>query len=273
MSKGLPATPRRKSGAPPEAGEAGRKTQIARANARALTLAPIIAEIQANEIMRPHAIAAALTDRGVQTAQGHRFWRGKEVRQVLDRLARLAPSSSASTQSPTSPRPNRAAKPLIDMSGTILSNTGGKVITCSQARRRGRPSAREIVGQILTHMRREGSSLREPHAFLAKMVGAINNRALGDRSWSETAIVKHVSTWLRENPDLNDYRVALTLKEAARESGVKRALLDIAISRGTLRAHKCVARTMILQSDLQRFVTQFSAFRGARGIDGGEPEV
>jgi hypothetical protein len=86
MSKGLPATLRRKAGAPPEAGEAGRKTQTARANARALTLAPIIAEIQANDITRPHAIAAALTDRGVPTARGYRFWRGKDVRVVLDRL-------------------------------------------------------------------------------------------------------------------------------------------------------------------------------------------
>jgi hypothetical protein len=105
-------------------------------------------------------------------------------------------------------------------------------------------------------IRTEGSSLRESYALLAKMVAARNNRALGDRSWNETTIVKHVRKWLRENPDPNDYRVALTLKEAARESGVKRTLLDIAVGRGTLRAHKCGARTLILQSDLQRFVTQ-----------------
>jgi hypothetical protein len=60
--------------------------------------------------------------------------------------------------------------------------------------------------------------------------------------------VKHVREWLRENPDPNDYRVALTLREAARESRVNRALLDIAIGPGTLRAHKCGARTLILQS-------------------------
>src|SRR5271163_601947 len=100
MSEGLLAKPRRKAGAPPEAGEAGRKTLIARANARALTLAPIIAGIHADGVTRPHAIAAALTDRGVPTARGQRFWRGEEVCLVLDRLARLG-WSSASAQSPT----------------------------------------------------------------------------------------------------------------------------------------------------------------------------
>jgi hypothetical protein len=49
-------------------------------------------------------------------------------------------------------------------------------------------------------------------------------------------LLKHVNKWLRENPDPNDYRVALTLKEAARESSIKRAMLDIAIDRGALRA-------------------------------------
>jgi hypothetical protein len=258
MSKGLPATSGRKAGAPPEAGEAGRKTQTARANARALTLAPIIGEIQANDIMRPHAIAAALTDRGVPTARGYRFWRGEDVRVVLDRLARLG-SSSASAQGPTGLRPEPAAKPLIEISRTIFSNTARKVITFSKP---GRPTAREIVGQILTQMRAEGSALRESHPLLAKMVAARNNCALGDRNWHEITIVRHVSKWLRENPGANDYRVALTLKEAARESGVKRALLDIAIGRGMLLAHKCGARTLILHSDLQRFVAQFFAFRG-----------
>jgi hypothetical protein len=78
---------------------------------------------------------------------------------------------------------------------------------------------------------------------------------------------------LRRNPDANDFRVALTLKEAARESGVKRALLDIAIARGTLRVHKCGARTLILHSDLQRFVTQFCESRATHGIGGDESGV
>ena len=250
MAKGKPAAPRRRS-------EASLKTQTERANARALALAPIIAEIQAHGITRPHAIAAALTDRGVRTALGRRFWVGLQVRDILDRLDRLGHLKSASAQGSTSPRPERSAKPLIDNGGTILSNMAGEIITFSQARRRGRPTAREIVGQILTQLRTEGAALHESHGLLAKTVAARYGGDLGDRSWGEAAIRNHVSKWLRENPDPNDYRVALTLKEAARESGVKRSLLDIAISRGTLRAHKCTARTMILQSDLQRFIAEF----------------
>jgi hypothetical protein len=134
MAEGLPVTPLRR------AGEAGRETGIARANARALALAPIIAEIQADGVTRPHAIAAALTDRGVPTAQGHRFWISKQVRQVMDRLARLAPSSSPRPRIPTSPHPKRGAKPLIDISGTILSNTARKPFATSKAQRRGRPT-------------------------------------------------------------------------------------------------------------------------------------
>jgi hypothetical protein len=251
MAEGLPATPRRRS-------EASLKTSINRANARALALSPIIDEIQADGVTRPHAIAAALTDRGIQTAWGRRFWTVSQVRQVLDRIALLTPLSLMSPQSSSTRSPKPVARPLIDTNRIFLSNATGK-----EARRRGRPTAREIVGQMLTQMRTEGASLRESHPLLAKTVAARNNRGLGDPSWSEATIVKHVSKWLRENPDDNDYRVALTLKEAARESGIRRVLLDIAINRGTLRAHKCTARTMILPSDLERFVTQF--FDGSDG--------
>jgi hypothetical protein len=254
---------RRPKGFPPEAGVAGRKTQIARADARALMLAPIIAEIQAHGMTRPHAIAAALTDRGVPTALGCRFWMSDRVRDIFDRLDRLG-HKSATAQSSTSVRPERAVKPLIDNRGTILLNTAGKIIT-SQARGRGRPTAREIVGQILTQMRTERVALHESPPLLAKMVAARYGRDRGDRSWSERTIRNHVSKWLRENPDSNDYRVALTLKEAAHASGVKRTLLDIAIARGTLPAHRCGARTLILHWDLQGFVAQFPCLARRRG--------
>jgi hypothetical protein len=75
--------------ATPEAREAARRAVSARADERALALAPIIAEIEASGITTPHAIAADLNRRGILTARGHRFWGGTQVRKVLDRLDRL----------------------------------------------------------------------------------------------------------------------------------------------------------------------------------------
>ena len=63
---------------------------MARADARALALAPIIAEIRASGITTPYAIAAALTARGIRTARGHRVWTDNPVRNILNRLERLA---------------------------------------------------------------------------------------------------------------------------------------------------------------------------------------
>jgi hypothetical protein len=76
--------------ATPEAREAARRVTMARADERALALAPIIAEIQASGITTPYAIAAALTRRGIPTARGHRVWTDCPVRNVLCRLDRLA---------------------------------------------------------------------------------------------------------------------------------------------------------------------------------------
>jgi hypothetical protein len=127
-------------------------------------------------------------------------------------------------------------------------------------RRRGRRSAREIVYQTLSQMRIEGASLREPCAELAEIVAARNHRTLGQKSWHPGTITAHIIRWLHDNPDENDYRVAFTLKEAARESGVKRSLLFVAIGRGALTAHRCGTRTLVLTSDLQRFLRRCSAF-------------
>jgi hypothetical protein len=76
--------------ATPEAREAVRKVTIAHADEQALALAPITAEIQASGITTPYAIAAALTRRGVPTARGHRVWTDCPVRNILNRLDRLA---------------------------------------------------------------------------------------------------------------------------------------------------------------------------------------
>jgi hypothetical protein len=76
--------------ATPEARAAARKVTMARADERALVLAPIIAEIQASGITMPYAIAAELMRRGIPTARGRRFWGGTQVRNILNRLDRLA---------------------------------------------------------------------------------------------------------------------------------------------------------------------------------------
>jgi hypothetical protein len=77
--------------ATPEVRAAAGKATQARANARALALAPIIAEIRASGIIKPGAIATVLTARGIPTARGHRFWTDSPVRKVLDRLSRPEP--------------------------------------------------------------------------------------------------------------------------------------------------------------------------------------
>jgi len=61
-----------------------------------------------------------------------------------------------------------------------------------------------------------------------------------------------------------NYKVAFTLREAARASGISRSLLYVAIGRGTLRARKCGARTVILDSDLRRFLVGLPHFAGSK---------
>jgi hypothetical protein len=58
-------------------------------------------------------------------------------------------------------------------------------------------------------------------------------------------------------------KVAFTLKEAAHASGLSRSLLYVAIGRGALRARKCGARTLILDSDLRRFLRSLPALAKA----------
>jgi excisionase family DNA binding protein len=50
------------------------------------------------------------------------------------------------------------------------------------------------------------------------------------------------------------HRIAFTVKEAAQASGLSRSLLYVAIARGTLCAKKCGTRTLILDTDLRRFL-------------------
>ena len=81
-------------GATPQAREAARKACAARADARAVNLAPVIAEIQASGLTAPYAVAAALMERGIRTARGHRFWSFAQARDLLARLDRLSVGDS-----------------------------------------------------------------------------------------------------------------------------------------------------------------------------------
>jgi len=76
-----------------EARAAGRKAGIERADARALALAPVIAEIRASGITGPPAIGRELTRRGIPTVRGHKVWLSSNVVALLKRLDRLTGQS------------------------------------------------------------------------------------------------------------------------------------------------------------------------------------
>jgi excisionase family DNA binding protein len=60
-------------------------------------------------------------------------------------------------------------------------------------------------------------------------------------------------------------KVAFTIKEAASASGLSRSSLYVAIGRGALRARKSGGRTLIIESDLKRFLISLpSLSTGAR---------
>jgi hypothetical protein len=56
--------------------------------------------------------------------------------------------------------------------------------------------------------------------------------------------------------------IAHTIPQAVLASGLSRSLLYVAIGRGELRARKCGARTIILDSDLRRFLNRLPRFGG-----------
>jgi excisionase family DNA binding protein len=64
------------------------------------------------------------------------------------------------------------------------------------------------------------------------------------------------------------YKVAFTIKEAARASGLSRSLLYLAIARGSLRARKCGARTVILDSELRAFLRKLPTLTKSERIPG-----
>jgi hypothetical protein len=62
------------------------------------------------------------------------------------------------------------------------------------------------------------------------------------------------------------HKVAFTIKEAARASGLSRSLLYLAIGRGELHARKCGARTLILDSHLRKFLRSLPHFTSNEAI-------
>jgi hypothetical protein len=69
-----------------KSGEAGRKVLIARADARAAKLAPIVAELRRGGVTSWYGIARELNRRGIPTATGRGIWEPAQVRRVMERL-------------------------------------------------------------------------------------------------------------------------------------------------------------------------------------------
>jgi DNA invertase Pin-like site-specific DNA recombinase len=69
-----------------KARRAGWEARIARADAKAVDLAPIVAELQAAGITSLRGIATELTRRGIPTAGGHGDWQAAQVHRLLARL-------------------------------------------------------------------------------------------------------------------------------------------------------------------------------------------
>ena len=84
--------------ATPEAAAAGREVSKQRADARAIALAPVIADIKATGITTPYAVAAELVRRGIPTARGHRYWGHGQAHNLLKRLDRLDGPNAASAR-------------------------------------------------------------------------------------------------------------------------------------------------------------------------------
>jgi hypothetical protein len=67
-------------------GEAGRKVAVARADARASELAPIVADIRRSGVTSWYGIAMELNKRGVPTATGKGIWEPGQVRRLMERI-------------------------------------------------------------------------------------------------------------------------------------------------------------------------------------------
>ena len=73
---------------PAQAREVSRRVRQAQADARAVDVAPIIAELQAAGLQSLAGLARGLSARGIPTARGAAAWSSVQVSRVLARLAR-----------------------------------------------------------------------------------------------------------------------------------------------------------------------------------------
>src|SRR5271154_1183823 len=88
-------------------GEAGRKALIARADARASQLAPIVAELRRGGIKSWYGIAMALNKRGIPTATGRGIWEPAQVRRMMERLKPGAVAGQSGEPTPNNQGPQR----------------------------------------------------------------------------------------------------------------------------------------------------------------------
>jgi hypothetical protein len=92
-------------------GEAGRKALIARADARAARLAPIVAELRRGGVMSWYGIAMALNRRGIPTASGRGIWEPAQVRRVMERQSALETRPGRKPDDHVRPGPDGAVSP------------------------------------------------------------------------------------------------------------------------------------------------------------------
>ena len=72
---------------PAKAREVSRRVRQAQADARAVDVAPILAELQAAGVKSLAGLARGLSARGIPTARGAAAWSSVQVSRVLARLA------------------------------------------------------------------------------------------------------------------------------------------------------------------------------------------
>ena len=73
-------------GIKPETIAKARAARMARAQARAVELEPVIAELRASGITSLSGIARVLNARAIPTPRGEGPWQARQVKRVLDRL-------------------------------------------------------------------------------------------------------------------------------------------------------------------------------------------